>query len=84
MREIIKKILKENNLREKTPEKYRHLLGKRVCVPDPRNKKEKICGIASFIGVNEFTKKFQVTVGRAPIWPVNPNQIEVIDEEPNS
>jgi hypothetical protein len=86
MKKIIKEILQESRLYNETDDKYKDLVGKRVCVPYVNNSKnieqkydkgERVCGILQYAGVNKTHGKFQVTVDRTPIWPINPKDIEL-------
>jgi len=91
MKSLIRKILKENNLYNETDDKFKDWIGKRVCVPyinDSKNikgetgkgypnKGETICGILKFAGINKTHGKFQVTIDRMPLWPINPKDIKL-------
>lgn len=57
----------------------KHLIGKKISVIHPKWPKERIVGICTFAGIG-FTGDFQVTIGRLPIWPVNPKEIIVLDK----
>jgi len=61
-------------LRETDP-RFKHLIGKRVEFKD--SKGERIVGVLDFAGINTVLHgKFQVTISRCPIWPVNPDTIK--------
>ena len=57
---------------------YSHLIGKRISVIDP--KWGEMVGICFFAGINTLHGKFQVTLDRMPLWPINPNTIKVINK----
>ena len=58
-----------------TDKEFRHLLGKRVECVDESGKRH--VGILEFAGVNKkLHGKFQVTLSRCPVWPVDPNTIK--------
>jgi hypothetical protein len=65
-----------NYLLEGTDPKFRSLLGKRVkfvCEGEVH------VGILQFAGINKLLhNKFQVTVSRCPLWPVDPNTIKEV------
>jgi hypothetical protein len=84
MKKIIKEILKESSLYNETDDRFKDLIGKRVCVPyvnDSKNitqpYKETVCGVLTFAGINKIHGEFQVTVDRMPIWPINPDDIKL-------
>lgn len=58
-----------------TDRRFKHLLGKRVeCIDELGNRR---VGILDFAGINsKLHGKFQVTLSRCPIWPVDPNTIK--------
>lgn len=65
----------KNGLLERTDERFKHLIGKRVECKDKDGKRR--VGILDFAGINTLLHgKFQVTLSRCPIWPVNPNTIK--------
>lgn len=64
-------------MENETEEAFKGWLGKRVSVPDPRNPRETIGGILTFAGVNELHGKFQVTIGRMPVWPVDRKKVKL-------
>ena len=59
-------------------ENFSHLIGKKISVPDPRGKGN-IVGKCTYAQVNSLHGKFQVTLDRMPVWPVEPNRIKIID-----
>lgn len=56
-----------------------NLVGKRISVPDPRNNTGRIEGLCTYAGPALTKGQFQVTIGRMPIWPVDPEQIIILD-----
>lgn len=66
-------------LTENTDKDLQHLIGTKVQVTD--NKGKTITGTLQFAGINEFTKHFQVTIDRMPIWPINKNTIKSLTTE---
>ena len=83
MKNLIKQILKEEHLHDKTDDRFKDMLGSRVCIPNPKNKKDVVCGVLDFAGINELHDEFQVTISRTPYWPVDPETIklQVVKEE---
>jgi hypothetical protein len=87
MKNIIKKILKEDRMYDETDDRFKEMIGKRVCITDPSPRDEggnrmkpngsKVCGELSFAGINDSHGQFQVTIGRSPYWPINPNNIKL-------
>lgn len=62
------------SLAERTDPRFKHLLGKTVQCRD--GKGELHVGQLEFAGVNDLLHgKFQVTLSRCPIWPVDPNSV---------
>jgi hypothetical protein len=59
-------------------ENYNHLIGKRISVPDPRGGTN-IVGNCTYAKVNGLHGKFQVTIDRMPVWPVDPKKIKILD-----
>jgi hypothetical protein len=59
-------------------ENYNHLIGKRISVPDPRGGSN-LVGTCTYAQINSLHGKFQVTIGRTPVWPVDPNKIKILD-----
>ncbi len=57
---------------------HSHLIGKRISVPDPRGGTN-IVGTCTFAQVNGLHGKFQVTIDRMPVWPVDPKRIKILD-----
>jgi hypothetical protein len=55
-----------------------NLVGKRISVIHPKWPTQRMIGICQFAGINPLHGKFQVTIDRMPIWPVNPKEIIVI------
>lgn len=57
---------------------FRHLIGQRIsCTCDG----QQYVGIAEFIGVNAMLHgKFQVTIDRTPLWPVDPRTIKLYNK----
>jgi len=71
--------MKTNSLYERTDDRFKHLIGKRVECKDKDGKRR--VGILDFAGVNTLLHgKFQVTISRCPIWPVNPNTIKEVKQ----
>lgn len=56
------------------------LVGKKISVIHPKWPKDRILGVCTFAGVNSLHGDFQVTIGRMPIWPVNPKEVIVLDK----
>jgi len=50
-------------------------LGKRISFKDKKG--ETWVGKATYMGVNPTHGKFQITVGRTPIWPVDVKSIKI-------
>jgi len=65
-------------MKDKNDPKFEHLIGKRVTVKTPEG--HTVGGILQFIGINRFHGQYQVTIGRMPIWPVDPNTIELVKQ----
>lgn len=65
------------DLKEKSDPLFRHLIGKRVECWDRRG--ERHVGVLEFAGINDMLHgRFQVTIARCPIWPIDPNTIKEI------
>lgn len=45
-------------------------------------KGKKCTGILWFAGINPLHGQYQVTLGRTPLWPVDPASIKLCDEKP--
>lgn len=58
---------------------YSQYIGKKISVLSPRWPKERQVGKCTFAGIG-FSGHFQVTIDRMPIWPVDPNDIIVLDK----
>lgn len=54
------------------------LIGKKLSVPDPRGN-GRIVGMCTYAGINPLHNTFQVTLDRMPVWPVDTNQIKIIE-----
>ena len=56
-------------------QRFKHLLGKRIeCIDGDGNRR---VGTLNFAGINDkLHGEFQVTIGRMPIWPVDPDSIK--------
>jgi hypothetical protein len=66
-----------NHLYNNTDPRFQHLIGKRVQCIDKRGRTIK--GILDFAGVNnKLHGQFQVTIGRCPLWPINPSTIKEV------
>lgn len=64
-----------DQLKKNTDKRFQHLIGERVEIRDDKGKRR--VGILQFAGVNaKLHGKFQVTLSRCPIWPVDPNTIK--------
>lgn len=64
-----------NGLHERTDDRFKHLIGKKVQCVDKHGKTR--VGNLDFAGINhKLHKKFQVTLTRCPIWPVDPKTIK--------
>lgn len=57
-----------------------HLVGQRIKVKCHLRSKEFITlvGECQFIGINPLHNQMQVTISRAPIWPVEIKNIQII------
>lgn len=62
------------DLAAKTDPKFKKFLGKKVVV---KCKGQKWTGVLNFAGINELHGKFQVTLNRTPLWPVDPKTIKL-------
>jgi hypothetical protein len=61
------------DLTKDTDPKFKHLLGKRVTVVC---KGKTWTGKLEFAGINTVLhNQFQVTIGRTPLWPVDPDSL---------
>ena len=58
----------------------KELIGKRISVPDPRGGEGRIEGLCTYAGPALTKGQFQVTIGRMPIWPVDPKKIIIVDK----
>ena len=62
------------HLKDNTEDQFKDLIGKRCQVIDKHGRKR--VGKLDFAGVNtKLHGKFQVTLGRCPIWPVDRNTL---------
>ena len=59
-------------------ENFSHLIGRRISVADPRGGNN-IVGTCTYAQVNGLHGKFQVTIDRMPVWPVEPKRIKILD-----
>lgn len=59
---------------EKTDPRFRKLLGKRVSILHPQG--HTLVGILNFAGINPLHGKFQATISKMPVWPVDPKTIK--------
>lgn len=65
----------KGGLYKRTDQRFKHLIGKRVECIDSQG--ERRVGILDFAGINSMLHgKFQVTISRCPIWPVDPNSVK--------
>lgn len=65
----------DKGLKERTDPRFRHLVGKRVECLDQHGRRR--VGLLDFAGINDkLHGKFQVTLSRTPIWPVDPKTIK--------
>jgi hypothetical protein len=70
--------MKGNSLYDRTDDRFKDLIGKKVQCLDKDGKKR--VGTLDFAGINEkLHNKFQVTLSRTPIWPVNPKTIKLYE-----
>lgn len=68
-----------NSLYDRTDDRFKHLIGKKVQCKNKDGKK--VVGILDFAGINDkLHHKFQVTIGRMPIWPVDPKTIKPYED----
>ena len=65
----------ENQFERDTESAFKPWLGKRVRVTDQTGKEW--VGELNFAGVNDLHGKFQVTINRTPIWPVDRNKVKL-------
>lgn len=64
-----------NTLYDRTDDRFKHLIGKKVQCKDKDGKK--VVGVLDFAGINDkLHHKFQVTLDRTPVWPVDPKTIK--------
>lgn len=69
----------QNTLYDRTENRFKHLIGKKVQCLDKEGKKR--VGVLDFAGINDkLHHKFQVTLSRTPIWPVDPKTIKLYEE----
>jgi hypothetical protein len=54
------------------------LIGRRISVAYPRGGNN-IVGTCTYAQVNGLHGKFQVTIDRMPVWPVDPKRIKILD-----
>jgi hypothetical protein len=65
----------DKGLFQRTDPRFRPLLGKRVECLDSEGRRR--VGILDFAGINaKLHGRFQVTISRCPIWPVDPETIK--------
>jgi hypothetical protein len=70
--------MKGNSLYDRTDDKFKPLIGKKAQCLDKDGKKR--VGVLEFAGVNDnLHHKFQVTLSRTPIWPVDPKTIKLYE-----
>jgi hypothetical protein len=80
------------HLEQNTVKEFQHLLGKKVKVKFQHKPKnfttptgegftqfsDEWVGVLQFAGFNPFVHdSFQVTIDRTPLWPVDPNSVEL-------
>lgn len=71
--------MKGNSLYDRTDDRFKDLIGKKVQCVDKDGKKR--VGTLDFAGINyKLHNKFQVTLSRTPIWPVNPKTIKLYED----
>lgn len=70
--------MKNMNQNPINPNQYKHLVGKKIELTIDG---EVWVGIADYIGINPIHGKFQVTIDRTPLWPVNPKTIKEVKGE---
>lgn len=58
---------------------FTYLIGKKLSVPDPRGGGE-LVGICTYAGINSLHGKFQVTINRMPVWPVDINRVKILEK----
>lgn len=64
------------DLHESTDPRFKHLLGKKIRFI---HKDRPHYGVLRFAGINQLLhNEFQVTAGRTPYWPVDPNTIQEV------
>lgn len=65
--------------RSRTLPEYQSLLGKKIeCRTEDGTRH---VGILQFAGINGFHGKFQVTLDRTPVWPVDRSSIRLIPDK---
>lgn len=69
----------QDTLYDRTDDRFKPLIGKRVqCIDKDGNKR---VGILNFAGINDLLhNKFQVTISRCPIWPVDPKTLKLYEK----
>lgn len=72
----------DDRLFEATEDRFKPLVGKWCQCIDKHGKKR--VGRLNFAGINhKLHKKFQVTLSRCPIWPVDPDTLKEHNNENN-
>ncbi len=66
--------------KNKVDPRFKDLIGERVqCIDKDGNT---VVGVLYFAGINKILHgKFQVTIGRCPVWPVDPNTLKIYDND---
>ena len=68
-----------NKLYDRTDDRFKHLIGKKVKCLNKDGKK--VVGVLDFAGINDnLHNQFQVTIGRMPVWPVDPKTIKPYED----
>jgi hypothetical protein len=71
--------MKGNSLYDRTDDTFKPFVGKKVKCLDKDGKKR--VGVLDFAGINDkLHHKFQVTLDRTPIWPVDPKTIKLYED----
>lgn len=71
--------MKGQTLYDRTDDRFKDLLGKKVQFIDKDGKKR--FGDLDFAGVNNFLhNQFQITIDRTPVWPVDPKTLKLYED----
>lgn len=60
---------------------YQHLVGKDVAIKH-YNKNNGVTAVyvgrCDFIGISSLHKQWQITIDRMPLWPIDPEKVQII------